>query len=159
MSSDSVPNAFDRRDFLKSTGAIAAATLASSGFPALAAAPPEKKFKKALKYSMVDVKGPLVETFKMLKEIGYEGIDMDRPADRAEVRQAQAESGLIVHGVVDYVHWQQPLSSGDPAARAAYDALPPSHRAEYARWIGEGKRPETRAEHTAKTIRRLTARG
>jgi hypothetical protein len=48
--------------------------------------------------------------------------------------------------------------AADPAAQAAYDALPPSHRAEYARWIGEGKEPNTRSERTAKTIRRLTAR-
>jgi hypothetical protein len=47
--------------------------------------------------------------------------------------------------------------AADPAAQAAYAALAPSHRAEYARWIGEGKRPDTRAERTAKTIRRLTA--
>ncbi|MSR57291.1 MAG: sugar phosphate isomerase/epimerase [Planctomycetaceae bacterium] len=119
MTNAPVPDAFDRRDFLKSTGAVAAATLAGAAFPALAAPQPEKKFKKALKFSMVDVKGPLVETFKMLKEIGYDGIDMDRPADHAEVRQAKAESGLIVHGVVDYVHWKQPLSHGDPAVRAA----------------------------------------
>ena len=46
--------------------------------------------------------------------------------------------------------------AADPAAQAAYAALPPSHRAEYARWIGEGKRPHTRTERTAKTIRRLT---
>jgi len=46
--------------------------------------------------------------------------------------------------------------AADPAARAAYDALPASHQAEYARWIGEAKRPETRAERTVKTVRRLT---
>lgn len=109
----------DRRDFLKTTSALAAAALAGSALPSLAAAPADKKYKKALKYSMVDVKGPLVETFKMLKEIGYDGIDMDKPADHAEVLKAQAESGLVVHGVVDYVHWQQPLSSPDPKVRAA----------------------------------------
>jgi hypothetical protein len=43
----------------------------------------------------------------------------------------------------------------NPAARAAYDALPPSHRLEYARWISEAKQQETRASRSAKTIRRL----
>jgi hypothetical protein len=42
-----------------------------------------------------------------------------------------------------------------PAARQAYDALSFTHRMEYARWIDEGKKPETRAERVAKTIRRL----
>jgi hypothetical protein len=45
--------------------------------------------------------------------------------------------------------------AANPDARAAYDALAYSHRLEYARWIGEGKQPETRATRTAKTIRRL----
>src|SRR5215211_3822198 len=43
-------------------------------------------------------------------------------------------------------------------ARVAYDALPYTHRLEYARWISEGKQPETRATRTAKTIRRLLER-
>ena len=41
-------------------------------------------------------------------------------------------------------------------AKAAYEQLPYSHRTEYARWIEEGKKPETRADRVAKTIRRLT---
>ena len=44
----------------------------------------------------------------------------------------------------------------DPAAQAAYQKLPLTHRNEYARWIDEGKKPETRAGRVAKTIKRLT---
>lgn len=44
-----------------------------------------------------------------------------------------------------------------PAARQAYDALPPTHRKEYSRWVGEAKRAETRADRVAKTIKRLTS--
>ena len=43
----------------------------------------------------------------------------------------------------------------NPAADAAYQDLPPSHRQEYARWISEAVRPQTRAERVAKTLRRL----
>ena len=46
--------------------------------------------------------------------------------------------------------------AGNPAAKAAYDKLPSTHRHEYARWIDEGKKPETRADRVAKTIKRLT---
>jgi Bacteriocin-protection, YdeI or OmpD-Associated/Domain of unknown function (DUF1905) len=42
-----------------------------------------------------------------------------------------------------------------PAAKAAYERLPYSHRTEYARWIDEAKKPETRADRIAKTIKRL----
>ena len=44
----------------------------------------------------------------------------------------------------------------NPAARAAYEALPPSHRREYAKWIGEASQAETRAERVGKMIRRLS---
>jgi bacteriocin resistance YdeI/OmpD-like protein/uncharacterized protein DUF1905 len=46
--------------------------------------------------------------------------------------------------------------AANSAARAAYEKLPFTHRNEYARWIDEGKKPETRAERVAKTIKRLT---
>ncbi len=48
--------------------------------------------------------------------------------------------------------------AADPEAKAAYDALPFTHRQEYARWIDEGKKAETRAERVRKTITRLTTR-
>jgi uncharacterized protein YdeI (YjbR/CyaY-like superfamily) len=40
--------------------------------------------------------------------------------------------------------------------RTAYQAMPPSHRREYARWIGEAKQADTRAERVAKMVRRLS---
>jgi uncharacterized protein YdeI (YjbR/CyaY-like superfamily) len=39
-----------------------------------------------------------------------------------------------------------------PAAKAAWDAFPPSHRREYSEWIGEAKRAETRAARVAQAI-------
>jgi hypothetical protein len=46
--------------------------------------------------------------------------------------------------------------AANAAAAAAYEKLPFTHRNEYARWIDEGKKPETRADRVAKTIKRLT---
>ena len=45
--------------------------------------------------------------------------------------------------------------AADPAARAAFDGLPPSHQREYIRWIAEAAKTETRAERAQKTLRRL----
>jgi hexulose-6-phosphate isomerase len=109
----------DRRQFLAATGALAVAAIADQAPEAAAAPQPERRFKKAVKLSMVGGDAPLVEKFTMLREIGFEGIDMDRPADHAEVRRAQEASGLVVHGVVDYVHWKEPLSHPDSRVRAA----------------------------------------
>jgi len=44
---------------------------------------------------------------------------------------------------------------GKGSARAAFDALPPSHRREYLTWINEAQRAETRARRIAQTAERL----
>lgn len=114
----------DRRNFLgQATAALATAATAaplvlSSATPAGAAPDKPRKIRKAVKYSMVGGDAPLVEKFKMLKEVGFEGIDMDKPADHSEVLKAMDASGLKVHGVVDYVHWAKPLSHPDAQVRA-----------------------------------------
>jgi hypothetical protein len=43
----------------------------------------------------------------------------------------------------------------DAAARAAFDRLAFTHRREYARWIAEAKRDETRARRVAKALAML----
>jgi uncharacterized protein YdeI (YjbR/CyaY-like superfamily) len=47
----------------------------------------------------------------------------------------------------------------DAAARAAFAALPPSHRRAYVEWIEEAKRPETRARRVAGAVERLRQSG
>ncbi|MCW2538459.1 MAG: hypothetical protein JWN95_184 [Frankiales bacterium] len=41
---------------------------------------------------------------------------------------------------------------GDASARAFFDSLSYTHRKEWARWITEAKRPETRTARVAKTL-------
>jgi hexulose-6-phosphate isomerase len=113
-----------RRSFFGHSVAAAAAAMTAANWSSSALAAEPKRLKKAVKKSMVQFKAangeplPLVEQFKILKEIGYDGIDMDQPADHAEVLRARDESGLTVHGVVDYVHWAKPLSHPDPKVRS-----------------------------------------
>jgi hypothetical protein len=45
--------------------------------------------------------------------------------------------------------------AGDPAAREAFDRLAYTHRKEYARWIDEAKRDETRERRVAQALERL----
>ena len=108
----------DRRDFLNTAGIAAAAGLLSMSNQTVMAADEKPRLRKALKLSMVGGKGLLVDKFKMVKEAGFEGIDVDSDQPVEDVKRAMGESGLIVHGMVDYVHWGQPLSSPDPAVRA-----------------------------------------
>lgn len=49
--------------------------------------------------------------------------------------------------------------AGDPLASAAFDALSYTHRREYARWIEDAKREETRRRRCAEALERLRAGG
>ncbi|MFQ5739182.1 MAG: sugar phosphate isomerase/epimerase family protein [Acidobacteriota bacterium] len=115
-----------RRDFLKIAGAGATALGLIGGKRAAGAAtpaPPPRAtiLKKALKFGMVkEEELSLVEKFKLLKELGFDGVELDGPSDlnRDEVLRAREESGLPIPGVVDSVHWRKPLSDPDPQVRA-----------------------------------------
>jgi hypothetical protein len=47
--------------------------------------------------------------------------------------------------------------ASDPDARAKFDALSYTHRKEYARWVEEAKREETRARRVEQTLAKLRA--
>ncbi len=68
---------------------------------------------------MVKLDLPLTEKFKLLKEIGFDGVEMDSPGDYElkEVLQAKKVSGLEIPGVVNSRHWKMPLSDPDPKVR------------------------------------------
>lgn len=114
-------DSFSRRDFLST----AAAGTLSCGFAvpvlsSLAAGEKseEKRFKKAVKIGMVGIDGSLLDKFKAVKELGYDGIELDSPGlNRDEAKKARDEAELPIHGVVDSVHWSDTLSHPDPAVR------------------------------------------
>lgn len=47
--------------------------------------------------------------------------------------------------------------ASEPAILAKFEALAPSHRKEYARWVGEAKKPETREKRIAETLEKAAA--
>ena len=61
-------------------------------------------------------KGPVLPTFQLLKEAGFEGVELISPnqLDQAEVLAARDKTGLVIHGVSGGRHWQEPLSDPDP---------------------------------------------
>lgn len=46
----------------------------------------------------------------------------------------------------------------EPVARERFDALAPSHRREYVRWVVEARRDDTRERRAAQTVMRLLER-
>jgi hypothetical protein len=85
---------------------------------------------------------------------------------RAVRREAGAEAGdrvdveLALDTAERTVEVPEALATalaGDSAARDAFDGLAYTHRKEYARWIDEAKRDETRERRVAKAIEMLRA--
>jgi L-ribulose-5-phosphate 3-epimerase len=114
----------NRRSFLHYGSTLAALPLLSSVdpfavFSAEAPATLKGRLYKSLKIGMVNVQGSLTDKFKVLKEVGFDGVEMDSPGvDVEATRKAMAESGLPVDGTVCSTHWNVRHSDKDPAVRA-----------------------------------------
>jgi uncharacterized protein YdeI (YjbR/CyaY-like superfamily) len=71
------------------------------------------------------------------------------------------ESGREIRGqITEEAYGVIPLDldaalQANPAARAAWDALSPSHRREYVQAIEDAKKPETRKMRVEKTVERV----
>jgi len=110
----------NRRDFGKAGGLALAAT----ALPALGEAADDKprlksRILKSIKFGMFNEKISIAEKFKLLKEIGYDGVELNSPGgvDKKEALAASRETGLPIHGVVDSIHWGTRLSSPDANTR------------------------------------------
>ena len=104
----------DRRAFSATALAATAAGISSAGG---AKAP---KLRKAVKFGMIGIKGSVEEKFKLAIACGFPGVELDSPSniDRDEVVRARDKTGMVIHGVVDSIHWKDTLSSPDEATRA-----------------------------------------
>ena len=107
-----------RRSFITHLGSLALAgpSLAKGNTPTH----PLSDIKLALKIGMVGFGEGLEEKFLRIKEMGYDGIELDSPADTDLVaaRKAAETTGLKIHGVVNTLHWKKPFSSASAEVRA-----------------------------------------
>mgnify|MGYP001810549109 CR=1 FL=1 len=110
-----------RRTFIKN--ATVAASAAVVGIEASAYASPvpfaPPLIKKSLKYGMVTENLSVMDKFKLLRDLGFDGVELDSPNDLnpKEILEARDKTGLELPGVVNSVHWKSPLSSADPKVR------------------------------------------
>jgi L-ribulose-5-phosphate 3-epimerase len=66
--------------------------------------------------------GTLIERFKILKDVGFDGLQLNMPASALpvdKVQEALKESGLQLEGTCDSEHWTMPLSSPEASIREA----------------------------------------
>ena len=115
---------FNRRDFLKAgSAALASAAFTPSILAAAEDTPvPAKKraLRKGVSLGMVSGKQSILEKFKLLKDLGFDGIELNYPGgpDKSEILKARDATGLAIGNIIDSVHWNQPLSDPNPEVRA-----------------------------------------
>ena len=110
----------ERRTFLRTTGAtFATATLGGHMSAASENSSSKNPWKKAFMLGGLSKGSPLA-TFQLLKEAGFEGVELISPnqLDTHEVLSACEKTGLVVHGVSGSRHWRDTLSDPDPAVVA-----------------------------------------
>ena len=103
-----------RRKFLESAAALSALAALRPRAAAAGGNP-----KKAVLISMLPKERSYRERFQMAVDVGFAGIEMQTVTDAgqaAEIKEASARTGLIIHSVMNSAHWQYPLSSADPEA-------------------------------------------
>jgi hexulose-6-phosphate isomerase len=111
-----------RRSFLRAS--LAATTLGAAslalGRSGRADEPKKPRLKKALKFGMIGIQGSIEDRFRLIKELGFQGVEMDSPSgvNIEEAVKARDKTGIEIHGVVDSIHWNVRLSDPRPEVRA-----------------------------------------
>ncbi|YCM46439.1 sugar phosphate isomerase/epimerase family protein [Verrucomicrobiaceae bacterium 227] len=108
----------NRRSFLATTAGATGTLLANHHEEAKPVS--HGAFYLAVKHGMIGEGGSLTEKYKLLKELGYDGVEGDAPmgSGPADTLAASKAAGLPVHGVVNSIHWNTKLSSPDEEERA-----------------------------------------
>jgi hexulose-6-phosphate isomerase len=75
--------------------------------------------KKGLGIGMIKEELSLTDKFKLVKDLGFDGVELNSPLDMkiSDVLSAKEKSGVELPSVVNKDHWSKPLSDPDPQIR------------------------------------------
>ncbi|MEZ5106092.1 MAG: sugar phosphate isomerase/epimerase family protein [Draconibacterium sp.] len=113
----------NRKSFIKSAALMTgAATFVSSTLSASvseANGPSKVILKKSIGFGMIKEELSLPDKFKLAKDLGFDGIELNSPIDLgiSEILEAKAKSGIELPSVVNKDHWKMPLSDPSPEVR------------------------------------------
>lgn len=110
-----MPLPIGRREFLAAGAAMMAGTpLLADSHAKSASSSREPKFRRAVKFQMVETDGSILERFALLRDVGFDGTEIHTRFNypRQEVLRAAEETGVTIHGV---------LNSSNPDIKSAID--------------------------------------
>ncbi len=113
----------NRKNFIKSTAVLAglsAITNPLASFAATQGSLSQKPLlKKGLGIGMIKEDLSLADKFKLIKDLGFDGVEMNSPTGlvTSEVIGAAQKAGIELPSVVNKDHWAKPLTDPDPEVR------------------------------------------
>ena len=110
--------AMNRRHFLATGAALAAASVINPRLSLAAEAVKPRAIGKAIMWGTVSVKGSVMEKMKHVKEAGFEGVEPNSHMDQKEVIAALEATGLKAASVCCSTHWGLTLSYPSEVTRA-----------------------------------------
>lgn len=114
----------ERRNFLKSATLLTGLSI----MPEFASASMshssqniKQKIKKSLGFGMIEEELSLTDKFKLVKDLGFDGIEFNSPLEfpMSELIKAKEKSGIELPSTVNRDHWSKPLSHPDENVRKA----------------------------------------
>jgi hexulose-6-phosphate isomerase len=114
----------NRKEFIKTAAFITGAAVTGSHTSAAAQVVQPTPLrtvtlKKSLGLGMIKEELSLADKFKLARELGFDGVELNSPADftLTELLKAKQAAGIELPTVVNKDHWSSPLSDPDPAVR------------------------------------------
>jgi len=112
----------NRRNFLENAATLATGIALSSTCSIYAqhsSTADKPLIKKSLKYGMIQEDLSVLDKFKLLKDLGFDGVELNSPNELniKEVLEAQEQTSLEIPGLVNSLHWKMPISDPDPEVR------------------------------------------
>ncbi len=115
----------NRKHFIKSAsllagGALLSPTLAQASAGLATPAPATStKLKSGLGFGMIKEDLSVLDKFKLVKDLGFDGIEFNAPVDIPikELLDAKNKTGVLIPSLVNKDHWSKPLSDPDPSVR------------------------------------------
>ncbi|GHA21401.1 xylose isomerase [Devosia pacifica] len=77
--------------------------------------------RTSLKWSMIKEDLSIMDTFRLIADLGFDGVELDAPNDLPldEVLAGRDATGVALPGVINSRHWKYPLTHPDAAVRDA----------------------------------------
>src|SRR5690606_42142391 len=77
------------------------------------------KLKRSSDLGMIQEDIPLLDKLKLVKDLGYDGVEFNSPIDvnLKELVAAKEQTGILLPSTVNKDHWSKPLSDPDPSGR------------------------------------------